>query len=63
MSSTLNSKEKVCAKIEPCDIQSSKQQNLLGVLIDNKLTLISILITYAQRPSKNWLRYVEYHRS
>ena len=34
--SLVNSKEKVCAKIRPCGIQSSKQQKLLEVLIDNK---------------------------
>ena len=34
----VNVKEKVCAKIGPYDIQSSEQQKLQGVLIDNKLT-------------------------
>ena len=38
MSSTCIFKKKVCAKIGSCDIQSSEQQKLLGVLIDNKLT-------------------------
>ena len=33
----VNTKEKVRAKIGPCDIQSSEQQILLRVLIDNKL--------------------------
>ena len=34
----VNSKEKVCTKIGPHNIESSEQQKLLGVLIDNKLT-------------------------
>ena len=34
----VNSKEKVCTKIGPYNIESSEQQKLLGVLIDNKLT-------------------------
>ena len=34
----VNSKEKVCAKIGPHDIQISEQLKLLGVLIDDKLT-------------------------
>ena len=33
-----NLKEKVCAKFGPHDFESSEQQKLLGVLIDNKLT-------------------------
>ena len=33
-----SSKEKVCAKFGPHDIESREQQKLLGVLIDNKLT-------------------------
>ena len=34
----VNSKEKVCTKIGSYNIESSEQQKLLGVLIDNKLT-------------------------
>ena len=34
----VNSKEKVCTKIGPYDIESTEQQKLLAVLIDNKLT-------------------------
>ena len=34
----VNSKQKVCTKIGPYNIESSEQQKLLGVLIDNKLT-------------------------
>ena len=34
----VNSKEKVCTKIGPYNIESSDQQKLLGVLIDNKVT-------------------------
>ena len=34
----VNSKDKVCTKIGSCNIESSEQQKLLGVLIDNKLT-------------------------
>ena len=34
----VNSKEKVCTKIGPYDIESIEQQKLLAVLIDNKLT-------------------------
>ena len=34
----VNSKEKVCTKIGPYNIESSKQQKLLWVLIENKLT-------------------------
>ena len=34
----VNSKEKLCVKIGPCDFQSSEQQKLQGVLIDNKST-------------------------
>ena len=34
----VNSKEKVCTKIGPYNTESSGQQKLLGVLIDNKLT-------------------------
>ena len=34
----VNSEEKVCTKIGHYDIESSEQQKLLGVLIDNKLT-------------------------
>ena len=48
----VNSKEKVCTKIESYNIESSEQQRLLGILIDNKL-LISILTIYAQRLAKN----------
>ena len=33
----VNTKENVCAKIGPCDIQISVLQNLVGVFIDNKL--------------------------
>ena len=33
-----NSTEEVCAKFGPHDIETSEQQKLLGVLIDNKLT-------------------------
>ena len=34
----VNSKTRVCTKIGLYNIESSKQQKLLGVLIDNKLT-------------------------
>ena len=34
----VNSKEKVCTEIGPYNIETSEQQKLLGVLIDNKLT-------------------------
>ena len=34
----VNSKEKVCTKIGPYNIEIGEQQKLLGVLIDNKLT-------------------------
>ena len=34
----VNSKEKVCTKIESYNIENSEQQKLLGILIDNKLT-------------------------
>ena len=34
----VNSKEKVCSKIGPYNIESTEQQKLLGVLTDNKLT-------------------------
>ena len=34
----VNSKEKIWAKIGPFDFQNSEQHELLGALIDNKLT-------------------------
>ena len=34
----VNSKEKVCTKIGPYNIERSEQQKLLGVLLDNKTT-------------------------
>ena len=33
----VNFSEKVCAKTGSCDTQSSEQQNLLGVFIEDKL--------------------------
>ena len=48
----MNSKDKVCTKIGPSNIESSEQQKSLGVLTGNRL-LITILMIYAQRLSKN----------
>ena len=48
----VNSKDQMCAKIEPCDIQSSAQQMLLRDLTDNKLTFdkhITYLCTKANQ--------------
>ena len=33
----VNSKEKMCTKIGPYNVESSEQQKLLGILLDNKL--------------------------
>ena len=56
----VNSKEKVCTKIGPYNIESSEQQKLLGVLIGNKLIFDKHVNNFC---AKNGMRYVECHNA
>ena len=56
----VNSKEKVCTKIGPYNIESSEQQKLLGVLINNKLIFDKHINNFC---AKNGMRYVECHKT
>ena len=50
----MNSKEKVCAKIGPCYIQSSEKQKLLEILIDNKFTFDEHANNLCAKTSQKW---------